>query len=145
VQAASERCNKGFAADKITKLKRDSSTNMKRYANRIIVRLAGLLLIETAALRRKARDTFINLDWINAKLQYGWAEVPVMCNRNGYCNYFPAGHVSRGYYVLRGTTLTADSTKWERLGEFFKQETDPKTGLRRLNHISAAVQLSDGT
>lgn len=90
-------------------------------------------------------DTVINLDWMNARLQYSWAEGPVMSKRNGYYYYFPAGDVSGGQYALRGTALSADSTKWERLGEFFKQITDPKTGFRRPNHIAAPVRLADGT
>jgi xylan 1,4-beta-xylosidase len=89
--------------------------------------------------------TVINLDWINAKLQYSWAEGPVMCKRNGYYFYFPAGDVSGGQYVLRTKELTADSTKWERLGIFFKPETDPDVGFHRPNHMSAPVQLADGT
>jgi beta-xylosidase len=89
--------------------------------------------------------TVINMDWINANLQYSWAEGPVMCKRNGFYYYFPAGDVSGGQYVLRGTALTADSTKWERLGDFFKPVTDPKVGFRRPNHISAPFQLADGT
>lgn len=87
----------------------------------------------------------INLDWINAKLQYSWAEGPVMCKRNGFYYYFPAGDVTGGQYVLRASMLTGDSTKWERLGNFFKPITDPKTGFRRPNHISAPFQLNDGT
>jgi Beta-xylosidase len=87
----------------------------------------------------------IDLDWINARLQYSWAEGPVMCKRNGYYFYFPAGDVSGGQYVLRSKELTADSTKWERLGEFFKPIADPKVGFRRPNHISAPLQLADGT
>ena len=90
-------------------------------------------------------DSVINLDWINAKLQYSWAEGPVMCKRNGYYFYFPAGDVSGGQYVLRTKELTADSTKWERLGNFFKPETDPNVGYHRPNHMSAPVQLADGT
>lgn len=90
-------------------------------------------------------DTVINLDWINGKLQYSWAEGPVMCKRNGWYFYFPAGDVSGGQYVLRASALTSDSTKWERLGEFFKPITDPGTGFRRPNHISAPIQLADGT
>ncbi len=90
-------------------------------------------------------DTVINLDWINAKLQYSWAEGPVMCKRNGYYFYFPAGDVSGGQYVLRTKELTSDSTKWERLGDFFKPITDPTVGFRRPNHISAPLQLEDGT
>jgi xylan 1,4-beta-xylosidase len=89
--------------------------------------------------------TVMNLDWINAKLQYSWAEGPVMCKRNGYYFYFPAGDVSGGQYVMRSKELTADSTKWERLGNFFKPVTDPDVGFRRPNHMSAPVQLADGT
>lgn len=90
-------------------------------------------------------SSVIDLDWVNAKLQYSWAEGPVMCKRNGYYYYFPAGDVSGGQYVLRGTALTGDSTKWERLGEFFKPISDVKVGFRRPNHISAPIQLADGT
>ncbi|MCX6329672.1 MAG: family 43 glycosylhydrolase [Bacteroidia bacterium] len=90
-------------------------------------------------------DSVINLDWINAKLQYSWAEGPVMCKRNGYYFYFPAGDVSGGQYVLRTKVLTSDSTKWERLGNFFKPVTEANVGFRRPNHISALVQLADGT
>jgi len=89
--------------------------------------------------------TVMNLDWINAKLQYSWAEGPVMCKRNGYYYYFPAGDVSGGQYAMRGKELTEDSTKWERLGEFFKPISDSGVGFRRPNHMSAPVQLSDGT
>ena len=89
--------------------------------------------------------TVMNLDWINAKLQYSWAEGPVMCKRNGYYFYFPAGDVSGGQYVLRSRQLTADSTKWERLGNFFKPVTENNVGLSRPNHISAPIQLSDGS
>jgi xylan 1,4-beta-xylosidase len=90
-------------------------------------------------------DTVINLDWVNANLQYSWAEGPVMCKRNGFYYYFPAGDVSGGQYAMRGTELSADSAKWERLGEFFKPITDPKVGFRRPNHISAPFELADGT
>jgi xylan 1,4-beta-xylosidase len=90
-------------------------------------------------------DKVIDLDWINAKLQYSWAEGPVMCKRNGFYYYFPAGDVSGGQYVLRASALTSDSTKWERLGNFFKPITDAKVGFRRPNHIAAPIQLADGT
>ncbi|MGF6930547.1 xylan 1,4-beta-xylosidase [Chitinophaga sp. W2I13] len=90
-------------------------------------------------------DSVINLDWINANLQYSWAEGPVMCKRNGYYYYFLAGDVSGGQYVLRATALTADSTRWERLGDFFKPSPDPDNTFPRPNHISAPVQLADGT
>ena len=87
----------------------------------------------------------MNLDWINAKKQYSWAEGPVMSKMNGYYYYFPAGDVSGGQYILRSKELTADSTKWERLGNFFKNITDLGVGFRRPNHMSAPVQLADGT
>ncbi len=90
-------------------------------------------------------DTVINLDWINANLRYSWAEGPVMCKRNGFYFYFPAGDVSGGQYVLRTKWLTSDSTRWERLGDFFKAVTDPNVGFKRPNHIAAPVQLSDGS
>lgn len=90
-------------------------------------------------------DTIINLDWINANLQYSWAEGPVMCKRNGYYYYFPAGDVSGGQFVLRTKELTSDSTKWERLGNFFKPITDTNARLKRPNHIAAPIELADGT
>ena len=90
-------------------------------------------------------DTVINLDWINARLQYSWAEGPVMCKRNGYYYYFPAGDVTGGQYVLRTRKLTSDSTAWERLGNFFKPVTDMHARFRRPNHISAPLQLADGS
>lgn len=90
-------------------------------------------------------DTVINLDWINANLQYSWAEGPVMCKRNGYYYYFPAGDVSGGQYVLRASALTSDSTKWARLGNFFKPITDAHVRFRSPNHIAAPFQLADGS
>jgi len=90
-------------------------------------------------------DTVIDLDWINARLQYSWAEGPVMCKRHGYYYYFPAGDVSGGQYVLRTKKLTSDSTAWERLGDFFQPVTDSGEGFRRPNHIAAPVELTDGT
>lgn len=90
-------------------------------------------------------DTVIKLDWINANLQYSWAEGPVMCKRNGYYYYFPAGSVAGGEYVLRSKELTSDSTKWERLGDFFKPITDKNVRFRVVNHIAAPLELSDGS
>jgi xylan 1,4-beta-xylosidase len=90
-------------------------------------------------------SSVLNLDWVNANLQYSWAEGPVMCKRNGYYFYLPAGDVSGGQYALRSKELTADSTKWERLGDFFMPIRDAKAGFRRPNHISAPFQLADGT
>ncbi|MEO8885315.1 MAG: family 43 glycosylhydrolase [Mucilaginibacter sp.] len=90
-------------------------------------------------------SSVINLDWINAKLQYSWAEGPVMNKRNGFYYYYPAGDVSGGQYVLRASALTADSTKWVRQGNFFKPITDAKASFRIPNHVGAPVQLADGT
>lgn len=137
-------------------VKTDSATGPLGYDNSIFVDDDGTpyMVIKNGqkvnrirALGRDGQlaDTVINLDWINAKLEYSWAEGPVMCKRNGYYYYFPAGDVSGGQYVLRASALTADSTKWERLGNFFKPGTDPKNTFRVPNHIAAPVQLADGT
>jgi Beta-xylosidase len=101
--------------------------------------------LQAIGIDGQLKGKVINLDWINAKRQYSWAEGPVMCKRNGYYYYFPAGDVSGGQYVLRSKELTSDSTKWERLGDFFKPITDNEVGFRRPNHIAAPVQLADGS
>lgn len=87
----------------------------------------------------------LNLDWINAHGQYGWAEGPVMCKRNGIYYYFMAGSVAGGQYVLKAPELTEDSTKWTRLGNFFRPSTDPENRFPGVNHMSAPVQLADGS
>ncbi|ADB38143.1 family 43 glycosylhydrolase [Spirosoma linguale] len=138
------------------RVKGDPKTGPLGYDNSIFVDDDGkpYMVIKngqkTNRLQELGRDgqltaSAIDLDWVNAKLQYSWAEGPVMCKRNGYYYYFPAGDVSGGQYAMRGKALTADSTQWERLGDFFKPITDPKTGFRRPNHISAPIQLADGT
>lgn len=138
------------------RVKGDPKTGPLGYDNSIFVDDDGkpYMVIKngqkTNRLQELGRDgqltaSVIDLDWVNAKLQYSWAEGPVMCKRNGYYYYFPAGDVSGGQYAMRGKALTADSTQWERLGNFFKPITDPKTGFRRPNHISAPIQLADGT
>ncbi|SHL66400.1 Beta-xylosidase [Chitinophaga jiangningensis] len=137
-------------------VKTDSATGNLGYDNSIFVDDDGkpYMVIKNGQKVNRLRaigrdgqltDTVINLDWINANLQYSWAEGPVMCKRNGYYYYFPAGDVTGGQYVLRATALTADSTKWERLGNFFKPSPDPKNTFRSPNHIAAPIQLSDGT
>jgi len=137
-------------------VKTDSATGWLGYDNSIFVDDNGkpYMVIKNGqkvnrlqALGRDGQltDTVINLDWINASLQYSWAEGPVMCKRNGYYYYFPAGDVSGGQYVLRTRELTSDSTKWERLGDFFKPVTDGKVGFRRPNHIAAPLELADGS
>jgi len=138
------------------KVKSDAATGDLGYDNSIFVDDDGkpYMVIKNGQKINRLRavgpdgqltDTVIRLDWINANLQYSWAEGPVMCKRNGFYYYFPAGDVSGGQYVLRATALTSDSTKWERLGDFFKPVTDRHTGFRRPNHIGAPVQLADGS
>ncbi|MBP1639548.1 MAG: family 43 glycosylhydrolase [Bacteroidetes bacterium] len=138
------------------KVETDAETGSLGYDNSIFVDDDGIpymvikngqIINRLHAIGRDGQLTgkVINLDWINAKRQYSWAEGPVMCKRNGYYFYFPAGDVSGGQYVLRTKELTSDSSKWERLGEFFKPISDSKVGFRRPNHISAPLQLSDGT
>jgi beta-xylosidase len=87
----------------------------------------------------------INIDWINANERYSWAEGPVMCKRNGWYYYTFARDVAGGQFIYRTRTLTSDSTKWEALGNFFSPITDPATGFRVSNHMSAPIQLKDGT
>lgn len=87
----------------------------------------------------------INIDWINATGRYSWAEGPVMFKRNGWYYYTFARDVSGGQFVYRTQSLTSDSTKWEALGNFFSPITDPATGFRVSNHMSAPFSLKDGT
>ena len=90
-------------------------------------------------------DPVLNLDWVNDDRKYSWAEGPVMCKRDGWYYYFVAGNVYGGQWVLRSQNLTEDSTQWEELGEFFQPITDPLTPFRGPNHITAPVQMDDGT
>jgi beta-xylosidase len=87
----------------------------------------------------------INIDWINADGRYSWAEGPVMFKRDGWYYYTFARDVSGGQFIYRTQSLTSDSTKWEALGNFFSPITDPNTGYRVSNHMSAPFQLADGT
>ena len=87
----------------------------------------------------------INMDWVNSDKKYSWAEGPVMCKRDGWYYYFIAGNVGGGQYVLRSRTLTADSTRWEALGNFFESVTDPAVYFRSPNHIAQPFSLDDGT
>ena len=89
--------------------------------------------------------TMMNLDWINAAGQYSWAEGPVMCKRNGIYYYFMAGSVAGGQYVLKAMALTEDSTKWTRLGDFFRPVTDSNNRFPVVNHMAAPVRLADGS
>ncbi|MEQ9825330.1 MAG: family 43 glycosylhydrolase [Puniceicoccaceae bacterium] len=87
----------------------------------------------------------LNLDWVNEGERYSWAEGPVMVKRDGWYYYFVAGNVTGGQWVLRSQSLTDDPASWQHLGEFFEPITDPATGFRGPNHITAPVQLADGT
>lgn len=87
----------------------------------------------------------INLDWVNANGQYSWAEGPVMCKRDGWYNYFIAGNVGGGQYVLRSQTLTDNPASWQAMGDFFAPVTDAAATFRAPNHMSQPFQIADGT
>jgi xylan 1,4-beta-xylosidase len=86
----------------------------------------------------------MNMDWVNKDLRFSWAEGPVMCKRNGRYYYFPAGDVSGGQYVLSSPVLTADESSWTIHGSFWPSAGN-NSGFNGPNHISAPVQLADGT
>lgn len=85
------------------------------------------------------------LDWVNQDGKYSWAEGPVMCKHDGWYYYFIAGNVYGGQYVLRSSTISAEPSSWEALGNFFENVTDPAVTFRSPNHIAQPFQLADGT
>ncbi|MBW4888516.1 family 43 glycosylhydrolase [Mucilaginibacter sp. HMF5004] len=87
----------------------------------------------------------INMDWVNRNKKYSWAEGPVMCKRDGWYYYLMAGDVTGGQFILRSRSLTADSSKWENLGNVFDFSKDPKNRFRSVNHMSTPWMLKDGT
>ena len=87
----------------------------------------------------------INIDWINANSRYSWAEGPVMFKHDGWYYYTFARDVNGGQYLYRTKLLTADSSQWQAMGDFFAPITDAKTAFRTSNHMSAAVTLADGS
>lgn len=138
------------------KVKTTSTTGPVGYDNSIFVDDDGIAYMLTKAgkpvnrIQKIGRDGHltgdaINIDWINVNGRYSWAEGPVMFKRAGWYYYTFARDVSGGQYVYRTHSLTSDSTKWEALGNFFAPITDPATGFRVSNHMTAPFQLADGT
>lgn len=87
----------------------------------------------------------INLEWVNRDGKYSWAEGPVMCKRNGWYYYIIAGNVAGGQWALRTKDLHADSTQWQKLGNFFADVKDRSLSLGSPNHASQPFELADGT
>jgi xylan 1,4-beta-xylosidase len=90
-----------------------------------------------------------DLRWINPapSFPFSWAEGPVMWKYKGYYYYSFALHVYGNQKVFRSKTLTADSSSWQYLNDFFN-ENDPLKSqalFQRPNHSSAAVMINDST
>ncbi len=89
-----------------------------------------------------------NLSWLNpSPYPYSWAEGPVMWKHHGHYYYSFARDLSGGQWVMRSDTLTADSSAWKMLGDFFNVN-DPKVSgslFATPNHASAVVTLADST
>ena len=90
-----------------------------------------------------------DLRWINPAPSYpfSWAEGPVMWKYKGYYYYSFAIHVYGNQKVFRSKTLTADSSSWQYLNDFFNEGDPSKTQalFQRPNHSSAAVMINDST
>ncbi len=138
------------------KVKTNASTGPIGYDNSVFVDDDGTPYMLTKAGKPVNRiqkigqdghltDEAINIDWINANGRYSWAEGPVMFKRSDWYYYTFARDVAGGQFVYRTQSLTADSTKWEALGNFFSPITDPNTGYRVSNHMSAPFHLQDGS
>jgi xylan 1,4-beta-xylosidase len=95
-----------------------------------------------------------NLNWLNVETStnpevylYSWAEGPVMWRYNGYYYYSFARDLAGGQKVMRSKTLTADSSSWDMLGDFFNQNDPQISGslFTTPNHSSNVVMLADST
>jgi xylan 1,4-beta-xylosidase len=95
-----------------------------------------------------------NLNWLNVKTStnpdvylYSWAEGPVMWKYDGYYYYSFARDLAGGQKVMRSKTLTADSSSWDMLGDFFNQHDPQISGslFASPNHSSNVVMLADST
>ena len=90
-----------------------------------------------------------NLIWLNPSplLPYSWAEGPVMWKHKGYYFYSFARDLGGGQYVMRSDTLTADSSHWHIMGNFFNMN-DPQISSSLFttpNHVSPVVPADDST
>lgn len=90
-----------------------------------------------------------DLNWLNpgSAYQYSWAEGPVMWKYGGYYFYSFALNVGGGQKVMRSKTLTADSSAWEFLGNFFNENDSQKSSslFSSPNHASPAIMIDDST
>ncbi len=138
------------------KVKETPDTRGTGYDNSIFVDDDGTpyMIIKTGQftnrLQQIGRDghltgKLMNMDWMNSNKRFSWAEGPVMCKKDGWYYYFPAGDVSGGQFVLRSKELSTDSAKWENLGNVFAFSGVPSNRFRSSNHMSAPFQLADGT
>jgi xylan 1,4-beta-xylosidase len=98
--------------------------------------------------------TVYNLNWLNVKTStnpdvylYSWAEGPVMWKYGGYYYYSFARDLAGGQKVMRSKTLTADSSSWDMLGDFFNQNDPQMSGslFTSPNHSSNVVMIADST
>ena len=90
-----------------------------------------------------------NLNWINPSpsYPYSWAEGPVMWKYSGHYYYSFARDLSGGQKIMRSSTLTADQSSWEMLGDFFNENDPQKSGslFTIPNHSSNVVMIADST
>jgi xylan 1,4-beta-xylosidase len=92
--------------------------------------------------------TVYNLNWLNpSPYLYKWAEGPVMWKYHGNYYYSFALDLNGGQKVMRSNTLTADSSSWEMLGDFFNLSDPMIAGslFTGPNHSSNAVMIADST
>jgi xylan 1,4-beta-xylosidase len=92
--------------------------------------------------------TVYNLNWLNpSPYRYSWAEGPVIWKYEGYYYYSFARDLGGGQWVMRSKTLTADSSSWNMLGDFFNQSDPQISGslFTTPNHSSNVVMIADSS
>ena len=92
--------------------------------------------------------TVYNLNWLNpSPYPYSWAEGPVMWKYKDYYYYSFARDLGGGQKVMRSRTLTADSSSWEMLEDFFNLSDPLIAGslFASPNHSSNVVLIADST
>jgi xylan 1,4-beta-xylosidase len=98
-----------------------------------------------------------NLKWLNPIISapnitppvylYSYAEGPVMWKYHGYYYYSFAIDLGGGQKVMRSSTLTADSSSWQMLGDFFNLNDPMLSGslFTSPNHSSNVILIADST
>jgi xylan 1,4-beta-xylosidase len=94
-----------------------------------------------------------NLKWLNPLISppdnylYSYAEGPVMWKYRSYYYYSFARDLGGGQKVMRSITLTADSSSWQMLGDFFNQNDPLISGslFTSPNHSSNVITIEDST